>query len=137
VDDFTISMASTATIPLYVETTSQLGLLKDPSIPLLTTYVLDEAAPAATRRFLQRYLLIPPPPKVAQAMGTLVGSLMNSYTAMALPPLTFPPLGKVVSLVRAEQASANMYGDLLQSLLTTLFVLQDGQPLPIDALLVL
>jgi hypothetical protein len=136
-DDFTISMASTATNPLYMETASQLGLLKDPSIPSLTTYVLDEAAPAATRRFLQRYLLIPPPPKVAQAMATLVESLMDSDTAMALPPLTVPPLGKVLSLVRAGQASANIYGDLLQSLSTTLFVLHDDQPLPIDALLVL
>jgi hypothetical protein len=48
VDGFTISIAFTATNPLYMETASQLGLLKDPSIPLVPTYVLDEAAPAAT-----------------------------------------------------------------------------------------
>jgi hypothetical protein len=43
----------------------------------------------------------------------------------------------VLSLVRAGQASANIYGNLLQSLSTTFFVLQDDQPLLIYTLLVL
>jgi hypothetical protein len=137
VDDFLISMTTTATNPLYVETASQLGLLKTPSIPPLTAFVLDEAAPAATRRFLQRYLLIPPPPEIAKAMSELVGSQMNPY-ASPLPPLMVPPLGKVLSLVRAGQASANIYGDLLQSLSTAqLLLTSENESLPTNSLLAL
>ena len=134
-DDFFITMKSNATNPLYVETATQLGLLKNPSIPSLTRYILDESAPAATRRFLQRYLLVPPPPLVAQAMASLVEKLMREECS--LPPLIVTPLGKVLSLIRAGQASANIYGDLVQSLSTTIFVLDDEKALPIDSLLVL
>eukprot|EP00980_Cylindrotheca_fusiformis_P013449 scaffold3437_cov113-Cylindrotheca_fusiformis.AAC.16 len=137
VDDFLISMPRTATNPLYYETASQLGLLKTPSIPQLTNFVLDDAAPASARRFLQRYLLIPPPPEIAKSMSELVGSLMDPY-ASPLPPLVVPPLGKVLSLVRVGQASANIYGDVLQSLSTPqLLFASENTPLPIDALLTL
>ena len=130
-------MTSTATNPLYVETASQLGLLQTPSIPPLAAFVLDEAAPAATKRFVQRYLLIPPPPQIAQAMADLVDSLMRP-NARPLPPLMVPPLGKVLSPVRAGQASANIYGDVLQSLSTAKLVLiEKDQTLPTNSLLIL
>lgn len=137
VDDFLISMATTATNPLYLETASQLGLLKTPTIPPLAAFVLDDAAPAATRRFLQRYLLIPPPPEIAKAMSELVASLMDPY-ANPLPPLVVPPLGKILSLVRAGQASANIYGDVLQSLSTAQLVLNsENAQFPTNSLLTL
>ena len=143
-DDFTVSLATTATNPLYLETATQLGLMKDKTIPSLIQYVLDDAAPIATRRYLQRYLLIPPPPSVAQSMASLVGSLISPGHASSLPPLTVPNLGKVMSLIRAGQAGANVYGELLQCLATTRYVLQqyddeyDGSTrLPIDDLLLL
>ncbi|KAG7371907.1 MutS2 protein [Nitzschia inconspicua] len=125
-DDFTVSMTSTSTNPLYVETATQLGLMNDKTIPSLIQYVLDEAAPLATRRFLQRYLLIPPPPDVAVAMSRLVGALMSPYHAASLPPLTVPNIGKVLSLIRAGQAGANVYGELLQSLATTAYILNEN-----------
>jgi hypothetical protein len=138
-DDFTITTTTSSGIttnPLYVETANQLGLLKDPTIPSLISNVLDDAAPALARRFLQRYLLIPPPPNVAQAMSQVVDSLLQNH--YALPPLTVPPIGKVLSLIRVGQASATIYGDLLQSLSTTLWLLQQEKDLlPVDALLVL
>jgi hypothetical protein len=151
-DDFTITTTTTSsssssqnsvttTNPLYVETATQLGLLKDPTIPSLIANVLDDAAPALARRFLQRYLLVPPPPHVAQAMAQVVDSLMNDNHNVALPPLTVPPIGKVLSLIRVGQASASIYGDLCKSLSTTLWLLQPQQQkqdlLPVDALLVL
>ena len=135
VDDFFISMSSTATNPLYVETAMQLGLLQSPSIPPLSNYVLDDAAPTATRRFLQRYLLVPPPPNVAQSMAQLVKALTTQDCS--LPPLTVTPLGKVLSLIRAGQASADVYGDLLQSLSAAATLLREDASLPIDAMLVL
>lgn len=129
VDDFQSSFlsqstATTQTNPLYVETATQLGLLNDKTIPSLVSYLLDNNAPAATRRFLQRYLLIPPPPVVAQAMACLVSRLLQEDSP-ALPPLAVPPLGKVLALIRAGQASAQVYGELLQTLHATGIVLQD------------
>ncbi|CAJ1966258.1 unnamed protein product [Cylindrotheca closterium] len=137
VDDFVVSLASTATNPLYVETANQLGLLDNPSIPSLASYVLDEAAPAPTRHFLKRYLLVPPPPSIARSMSELVESLLNPY-ANPLPPLTVPPIGKVLSLIRAGQASANIYGELLQTLSNVELVLAEKNGgLPTAALLAL
>jgi hypothetical protein len=130
VDDFQLSVVSqsmattTQTNPLYVETATQLGLLNDKTIPSLVSYLLDNNAPAATRHFLQRYLLIPPPPVVAQAMACLVSRLLQNDSP-ALPPLAVPPLGKVLALIRAGQASARVYGELLQTLSSTGIVLQD------------
>mmetsp|Transcript_6673 Transcript_6673/g.13209 ORF Transcript_6673/g.13209 Transcript_6673/m.13209 type:complete len:1090 (+) Transcript_6673:141-3410(+) len=123
VGDFTVTMGSTATNPLYVETATQLGLMDDKTIPSLIRHVLDDAAPASSRRFLQRYLLIPPPPTVAQSMATVVKTLMNEENSVSLPPLTVPNLGKALILIRAGQAGANVYGELLQSLDTTKYIL--------------
>ena len=121
---FTITMASTSTNPLYVETATQIGLMSDKTIPSLIRHVLDDAAPAATRRFLHRYLLIPPPPSVAQSMANVVGTLIDDTNTISLPPLTVPNLGKSLILIRAGQAGAGVYGELLQSLDTTMCVLE-------------
>ena len=126
VDDSS-KMGTTTPNPLYLETATQLGLLvdhgKSSSIPSLVSYVLDETAPAPTRRLIQRYLLIPPPPHVATSMATVVDLLMNDD--IALPPLTITPLGKVLALLRAGQANARIYGEILHSLSTTEIILQD------------
>lgn len=137
--DFTISQTSTDTHPLYLESANQLGLLNDPSIPPLVASVLDEAAPAATRRFLKRYLLVPPPPHVAQAMSQVVDCLINDNGAnVALPRLSVPPLGKILSLIRAGQASASIYGELLHTLAVTRYIVVPGQDiLPVEELLTL
>ena len=107
--------------PLYVETASQLGLMKDPSIPSLMSSILPESAPAATKRFLRRWLLIPPPLEVSQSMATVVKHLKEQ--GGPLPPLSVPPVGKIVSLIRAGQASAQVYGDLLAAIDSTLLSL--------------
>jgi len=123
VSDFTVTMASTSTNPLYVETAMQIGLMDDKTIPSLIQHVLDDAAPATTRRFLHRYLLIPPPPSVAQSMACVVKTLIDKDNAISLPPLTIPNLGKTLILIRAGQAGAIVYGELLQGLDTTMSVL--------------
>jgi len=139
VKDFTISRTSSHTHPLYLETASQLGLLQDPTIPPLIASVLDDAAPAVTRRFLKRYLLVPPPPNVAQAMAAVVRCLMDDETSnvAVLPRLTVPPLGKCLSLIRAGQSSASIYGELLHTLAVTRFVLSKQNVLPVHDLLTL
>jgi MutS domain V len=136
--DFTITQTSTHTHPLYLETANQLGLLQDPAIPSLIASVLDEAAPAVTRRFLKRYLLVPPPPNVAQAMAEVIRCLMHENSNnVVMPRLAVPPLGKVLSLIRAGQASAAIYGELLHTLAVTRFVMSHDHSLPVNELLTL
>jgi hypothetical protein len=141
VDDFMVTMTSTSTNPLYKETATQIGLMDDKTIPSLIRHVLDDAAPAATRRFLHRYLLIPPPPSVARSMANVVGTLIDETNTISLPPLTVPNLGKSLILIRAGQAGAGVYGELLQSLDTTMYILEscedeDETPEPfVEALL--
>ena len=95
--------------------------MADPTIPNLVSYLLPDSAPAPTRRFLRRWLLTPPPPRVADAMAVLVKALKED--GMALPPLAVPPLGKVLSLIRAGQASAQVYREILSAMDATVAVL--------------
>ena len=124
INDFTVTRASVSTNPLYIETATQIGLMNDKTIPSLIRNVLDDTAPAVTRRFLHRYLLIPPPPSVARSMALVVETLIDESNTISLPPLTVPNLGKSLILVRAGQAGANLYGELLQSLATTIYLLE-------------
>jgi DNA mismatch repair ATPase MutS len=124
---------TTRTNPLYVETATQLGLLHHTNshIPNLVNCLVDSSAPRAARRFLQRYLLCPPPPMIAESLACLVQKEMsisfgsgNTAAASALPPLHVPPLGKILALLRVGQAGASIFGDLIQSLAGTQQVLQ-------------
>jgi len=108
--------SNTSAIPLHLETATQLGLMMDPSIPSLISSVLPDSAPTSCRRFLRRWLLIPPPPSIADAMSRLVRHLKDESNR-ALPSMNAPPLtGKVTSLIRAGQASASVYREILSAL---------------------
>jgi MutS domain V len=111
----------TYTHPLTLETAKQLGLMEDRAIPSLVSHLVPDSAPSGTRRFLKRYLLTPPPPIVAQAMGMLVNQLMTQ--TRSVPSLTIPPVGKVLSLLRAGQASSQVYQELLAALKSTVTVI--------------
>ncbi len=135
VDDFVL-VASSSTIdnvintgtqvnPLYVETATQLGLMDDKTIPPLVSHLLPDSAPAASRRFLRRWLLTPPPPNVADSMSTVVKFLKDS--GPALPPLTVPPVGKVLALLRAGQASSQVFSELLSAMDATIAFLDTLQ----------
>jgi predicted GIY-YIG superfamily endonuclease len=128
VDDFTIvseesaSHNGTQTKALYLETATQLGLMDDGAIPSMVSYLVPDSAPAATRRFLRRWLLTPPPPAVSGALSILVTRLMRD-DGPALPPLSVPPLGKVLAMIRVGQASAQVYAELLHTLHSTILIL--------------
>jgi hypothetical protein len=85
--DFTLSRASSTpsssnsitAMPLHKETAIQLGLLGNPVIPNLVSYLLPPHSPAATRRFLKRWLLIPPPSHIATSMRRLIHYLMVEH----------------------------------------------------------
>jgi MutS domain V len=150
VNDFTLVSSQTmrcnimknsnavATSPLHVETATQLGLMNDRAIPSLIAHILPNSAPAVTKRFLRRFLLTPPPPVVGDAMSVLVLCLKDQ--GPALPPLTVPSIGKILSLLRAGQASAQVYGELMQSMSSALLLLDElsyVNPKAVDALMTL
>jgi hypothetical protein len=121
VSSVTSSVGETITHPLYLETATQLGLMEDRSIPSLVSYLIPDSAPAATRRFLRRYLLAPPPPVVSRSMSRLVRHFTQDDHS--LPPLSVPPVGKVLSLLRAGQASCHVYQELLVAIDATVTIL--------------
>ncbi len=129
-NDFTLLPSSKApstsldgvyTNPLYVETATQLGLMADPTIPQLVKYLVPDSAPLPTRRFLRRWLLTPPPPSVASSMAALVTILKDED--VSLPPLNVPPVGKILSLIRAGQASAQVFRDIVTTIESSVNVL--------------
>ena len=81
--------------PLHLETATQLGLMSDPSIPPIISSLLTDMSPSASRRFLRRWLLIPPPPEIVNAMAQLVGVLKDGH-GWALPVTS---MNKVTSLI--------------------------------------
>lgn len=124
----TVHQGQTYTNPLYVETATQLGLMNDPSIPSLIKSILPESAPISTKRFLRRWLLTPSPPTATDAMASLVKELKDNN--IPLPPLSVPPVGKVVSLIRAGQASALVYREILSSLDAATAILDSYSEVP-------
>ena len=103
----------TAPLPLHLETATQLGLMGDQSIPSLVASLLPESAPSSCKRFLRRWLLVRPPPDVADAMLRLVQALKEENRALPnAPPLT----AKVIPMIRAGQASASVYRNILSAL---------------------
>ncbi|EJK53807.1 hypothetical protein THAOC_26676 [Thalassiosira oceanica] len=101
--------------------------MSDPSIPDLVSSLLPPSAPATSRRFLRRWLLVPPPPDVAGAMSDLVSHLLRSD--LPLPPgvASAPSLtGRVVSLISQRQASAAVYRDVVAALDAASTALREG-----------
>jgi len=121
-DDMTMARNEiTFTKPLYVETASQLGLMADPTIPSLIQHLVPVTSTAQARDFLRRWLLTPPPPQVASSMASMVAYLKDDCPP--LPSFEIPPLGKVLSLIRAGEASAQIFREVLLSLEATVDVL--------------
>ncbi|KAL7551663.1 hypothetical protein ACHAWF_014847 [Thalassiosira exigua] len=124
--------SATEARPLHLETATQLGLMTDPAIPSLIASLLPDSAPASSRHFLRRWLLVPPPPDIADAMSRLVRNLKDECDR-ALPSLRAPPLGgRAISLIRAGQASAAVYREILSSLdaASEVLLLDEGEDSP-------
>ena len=109
------------TNPLYSETAIQLGLMEDPHIPSLVKYLLPVTAPKACGQFLRRWLLTPPAPSVANAMSQLIDYMMHD--SPALPVFEIPPTGKLLSLIRAGEASDQIFREILGALKATIQVI--------------
>lgn len=111
------------TMPLHKETAIQLGLVSNPHIPDLIANLLPQSAPAATRRFLKRWLLVPPPPRIADSMRGILKYVMGQENAQ--PPMYVPQVGKLVSLIRASQANSHVFQELMGTLSTTVIIIDE------------
>jgi len=137
-DDFVVRSSSQTPVddgssrvmtnPLHLETAAQLGLMSDTSIPDLVASLLPHSSPATCRRFLRRWLLVPPPPDVALAMSDLVSRLLTSDRPLPPGASSAPSLtGRVVSLIRQRQASAAVYRDVASALDAASAALREGE----------
>lgn len=80
-----------------------MGLLPTAGIPDLAHALLPRSAPAASLQLLRRWLLLPPPPHVADAMQMACAELRAVQGPM---PLCRPlAVGKLVKLLSARQVS--------------------------------
>lgn len=99
---------------LYLSTASQIGLIDNPNVPALVPTLLPRAHAAHSKRFLQRWLLSPPPHAIADRMHSLCAALRELKAA--LPPLVALPVGKVVRLLSEKQGNAPLFHDVRGSL---------------------
>jgi hypothetical protein len=98
--------------PLYAPTAQQLGLLPSPQVPDLVASLLPaNDAPACSRSFLRRWLMRPPPPRVADEMQRLLRALQELNLGLPTIRSTLTT-GKVVALCSSHQANAQMFRDL-------------------------
>ncbi|CEL93038.1 unnamed protein product [Vitrella brassicaformis CCMP3155] len=107
--------------PLYTSTVTQIGLIKTSSIPDLVLSLLPDNHAAHSNRFLRRWILSPPPYRLADSMRDLCTAL--SRLPCGLPPLRPVPIGKLVSLISARECNAPFFRDLQDCLSSTVAML--------------
>lgn len=112
-----------APTPLHLETATQLGLMGDPAIPSLVASLLPDSVPSSCKRFLRRWLLVRPPPDVADAMSTLVQALKDEDRVL---PNSQPLTPKVIPMIRASQCSASVYRNILSALDSAIRLLEQS-----------
>ena len=100
--------------PLYTSTALQIGLLPNENVPDLVSYLLPPRHYAHSARFFKRWLLSPPPYHLADSMRALCGHLRSLEVAM--PEVPVPSIGKVVSLLAANQCNVPLFRDVRATL---------------------
>lgn len=108
-----ITPNSGGTSPLHLETAKQLGLMGDTSIPSLVASLLPYNTPISCKRFFRRWLLVRPPPEVADAMSSLIQALIEGNRAL---PISQVLTAKIIPMIRAGEASAAIYRDIISAL---------------------
>jgi len=113
-EDFTVVQQSNmhSVHPLHLETATQLGLTDNQAIPSIISHILPTAAPNAVKDFIRRKLLVPPPPPEGDSMREIVRFFWQERRA--LPPFAVPNTGKILSVLRIGEASAEDYSELLR-----------------------
>lgn len=96
--------------PVYTSTALQIGLLDNINVPSLIPSLLPPTYNAYIARFLKRWLLYPPPYKVADDMRSLCDCLYSNE--VPIPKCNPVPLGKVISLLYAKQCNAALFRDI-------------------------
>lgn len=96
--------------PIYLSTATQIGLLPNPNVPDLISYLLVSQSSAHSQRFLRRWLLTPPPYRLAQEMQRLCYSL--SVARAGIPICRPIPVGKLVSMMGMRQCNVPLFRDV-------------------------
>jgi len=116
---------SSFTQPLHSETARQLGLLNNPSIPCLITSLVDEnTTPSCCKRFLRKWLLVPPPLSTCKSMSNIVLELRSARNIF--PLFSLLNIGQVLSLLRSSQANASTFREIISSLDFFIHVLENS-----------
>ena len=108
--------------PLYSSTAAQIGLLANQNIPDLVAEILPKSKSMHSTKFFRRWLLHPPPYKLADSMQSLCRVLGEDIYA-SLPEIYPVPIGKTISLLLARQSNTALFRDIQQCLEGTLLML--------------
>ncbi|CAM9772584.1 unnamed protein product, partial [Chrysoparadoxa australica] len=112
---------------LHLPTAAQIGLQQNHwcTVPDLVSALLPPGAKAHCRRFLTRWLLLPPPYAIADSMQGLCASLAAS--PVGLPQSSAVPVGKAVSMLRAKECNIPLFIDLALCTWAMVKTLEDPQ----------
>ena len=103
-------------LPLGLCTAREIGLLGDPRVPSLVEALLPPRGhrAATSSPLLRRWLLAPPPRRIATQIHDLCLALGTSQ--IALPPLAPMPVGKATAFIYARQANSPLFRDIRATL---------------------
>ena len=94
----------------------------------LVPHMLAAGYPMYAARYLQRYLLNPPPYHIADHMRGIVSSLLGR-DAPSIPLCPHVSIGKVVSLLSAGQANAATFREIAVNIKAMSSLLQSDSPI--------
>eukprot|EP00899_Mesostigma_viride_P008353 jgi/Mesvir1/17519/Mv08772-RA.2 len=94
--------------PLYLSTAKEIGLLPSPGVPSLVEAMLPHDCPVAQRKYMEHYLLNPPPHGVADAVQEACALLQH----VPVPNFVCPPAQRLVQLITAKEASHMVFREL-------------------------
>lgn len=94
--------------PLYLATAQQMGLMHERGIPELTPSLLPKGSPLTCHEILRSFLLVPPPPKIAQSLRRTLSSLGKA----TLPPFIIGQTSQYVKTLQRGECSPDTLRDL-------------------------
>lgn len=102
---------------LYTSTAEQIGVIHNSNIPNLVKSLLPPGSRAHSNRFLQKWITVPPPYDMANHMHSLCRALMELPQSIALPQCSPVPVGKIISLLKANQCNVALFRDIRANVL--------------------
>ncbi|KAL7565940.1 hypothetical protein ACA910_008399 [Epithemia clementina (nom. ined.)] len=124
-DDFTLVQRSSnnanqgTTQPLQLGTAKQLGIFPSRAFPSLLSYVLPRSAPQQTIKWVESWLLTPPPHDVAQAMADLVEFARQTKSSFPSGIKPVSSTGRLFDFLRKGKANVRDFAEIWNQLVST------------------